>query len=835
MAKKAKLKKQRPKGKLAGKTVALVGKFGYSDYERPKYEALVTRAGGKLVDAAKSESAYLFIGEGRGGKPPGIVAQIQKRHPAVQVFDLAGIARLMAPTRDELLAEIKAGEFEDDRWEELDDLFRQLPAPLNLSRTDFRGANLSGAHLGRALLTGCDFRGADLSYAEIAIGHAVERAKFDDANLDAAKVLQSEDCRFRGADLRETWLTSTQYGRARHVRADFRRAKMHQAGLDRGEFVECTFREADLTDAELEHSTFVAADFIGANLTRAHATEAKLDRANFTDATLQRADLRNASLVGADLTRADLREAVLTGADLTGAKVDGADFTGAVLTGAKVQGLDIARAKNCQIPVVRTPGPNLLEFAKLTAGSKNFRTSADVDLGAGEYAELELESAVRGGRRYTNAGSRYRRDEHQSFDWIDAPTVEQGLINLADRWPNATLRLDSIKVKGAGSLRGKKLQELTLAAWSEAFGIQAASADELAKTKASQQAAVEQLREAVLAELRGGPAGIEKWNTRPKRDKEQIGPLTGLDLSGAKLAGLVVEYGDLRGCRFDRANLKGARLFSSNLEGATFDGANLERASLAYSDCPGGSFVGTNLKRANLSTCKLQGANLRDADLTGASLEYAHVYGTDLTGAKAKGVDWKNAYYNGLTRFPAGFAPTAEMERVPDPPAAPGTVPAAVPGSLDFPAFYERLTEKIEPGRLTNATKMLKAERFQLYSEVKPESLTGIVRSQSEKDRVYSCRLASDGKFGCCTQNLRPCGGLGGAVCKHLLVLVIGLAKAGQVDPATVDNWIDTSRARKPELDKDAMSEAFLKYKGAEAGEVDWRPTETLPEDFYAM
>jgi hypothetical protein len=31
------------------------------------------------------------------------------------------------------------------------------------------------------------------------------------------------------------------------------------------------------------------------------------------------------------------------------------------------------------------------------------------------------------------------------------------------------------------------------------------------------------------------------------------------------------------------------------------------------------------------------------------------------------------------------------------------------------------------------------------------------------------------------------------------------------------------------------MTEAFLQYKGAEAGEVDWRPTETIPEDFYAV
>ena len=38
-----------------------------------------------------------------------------------------------------------------------------------------------------------------------------------------------------------------------------------------------------------------------------------------------------------------------------------------------------------------------------------------------------------------------------------------------------------------------------------------------------------------------------------------------------------------------------------------------------------------------------------------------------------------------------------------------------------------------------------------------------------------------------------------------------------------------------PTLDAEAMTATFLKYKGAEAGDVDWRPTETIPEDFYAM
>jgi len=44
-----------------------------------------------------------------------------------------------------------------------------------------------------------------------------------------------------------------------------------------------------------------------------------------------------------------------------------------------------------------------------------------------------------------------------------------------------------------------------------------------------------------------------------------------------------------------------------------------------------------------------------------------------------------------------------------------------------------------------------------------------------------------------------------------------------------------SSRLKKSVLDKDLMSATFLRYKGAEAGEADWRPTETIPEDYDTL
>jgi len=153
----------------------------------------------------------------------------------------------------------------------------------------------------------------------------------------------------------------------------------------------------------------------------------------------------------------------------------------------------------------------------------------------------------------------------------------------------------------------------------------------------------------------------------------------------------------------------------------------------------------------------------------------------------------------------------------------------------DVASFLQALEVRIEKPKIDKATKMLKASGFKLFNDVTDEHVSGVVKSQTDLDLVYACRVARDGQYACCTQNLNVCGGLRGSICKHLLVLIIGLVQAGELDPTTIDAWIAKTHSAKPELDKEAMGAIFIKYKGAEAGEVDWRPTETVPEDYYAL
>jgi uncharacterized protein YjbI with pentapeptide repeats len=382
-------------------------------------------------------------------------------------------------------------------------------------------------------------------------------------------------------------------------------------------------------------------------------------------------------------------------------------------------------------------------------------------------------------------------------------------------------------------MQGKKLASLAMAAWSEAFGVSAVSPEALQKQKADQEAALQEMCQAMLAEIRGGKAGIKKWNARPKRERNEMGPMHALDFKNAKLAGIDLSDRDLQGCTFEGANLRKASLWSCKVETAKFAHADLTDARMAFIHADSASFEGAKLRGCDIHIATLTNVRFRGADLTGAKLDFSWLEGADFTGATLQDVDFTRARYNERTIFPKGFTPPENMQWTGPPPDL--SLAPAAPGTLDFPTFYRRLAHKVDPSRLAKALAMLKAERFQLFSEVADGALVGVVKSQSSKELVYSCRLTAEGAFGCCTQNLRPCGGLQGALCKHLLVLLVGLAKAGQLDPATGEAWAEASKKHKPAIDQQIMSDTFVRYKGAQAGEIDWRPTETIPEDYYAL
>ena len=167
--------------------------------------------------------------------------------------------------------------------------------------------------------------------------------------------------------------------------------------------------------------------------------------------------------------------------------------------------------------------------------------------------------------------------------------------------------------------------------------------------------------------------------------------------------------------------------------------------------------------------------------------------------------------------------------------AKPARKAGAAPVNATLGTLFTELDKAVGDGRMDKVRKMLRADRFQLFSEVNDDKVTAVIKSQTDPSLFYACSVDKGGRYMCCTQNLYPCGGLRGKPCKHLLVMLVGLAQGQQIDPAVALQWARATKGKAPALDKDAVSATFIRYKGAEAGEVDWRPTETIPEDYYAF
>ena len=161
--------------------------------------------------------------------------------------------------------------------------------------------------------------------------------------------------------------------------------------------------------------------------------------------------------------------------------------------------------------------------------------------------------------------------------------------------------------------------------------------------------------------------------------------------------------------------------------------------------------------------------------------------------------------------------------------------PKKAGGALDFPGFISQLYGHVDEGKLGRALDMLRSDRFKLFTRLDEKHLVGVVRSQSGSGSVYASWLTPDGHYGCSQPDLTDCMGLQGASCKHLLVLVVGLARTGQLPMAQALQWIRAANGKGPRKNTTLCAETFVQYKGAEAGQVDWRPTETIPEDFYAL
>jgi BTB/POZ domain-containing protein KCTD9 len=138
--------------------------------------------------------------------------------------------------------------------------------------------------------------------------------------------------------------------------------------------------------------------------------------------------------------------------------------------------------------------------------------------------------------------------------------------------------------------------------------------------------------------------------------------LSGLDASGAYLAGINLKKGIFGGANFQRAYL-----VDTNLQEAYFWKANFKRANLVYANLQEADFEEANLQEAYLAEANLRGANLQGTNFTKTDFCTNYQIKTkcaDFRGAKGltpeqikKAIYWQQACYDPEFRKQLGLPP----------------------------------------------------------------------------------------------------------------------------------------------------------------------------------
>lgn len=440
-------------------------------------------------------------------------------------------------------------------------------------------------------------------------------------------------------------------------------------------------------------------------------------------------------------------------------------------------------------------------------------------------------------RSYPGEGTRARRRDPNPNPNEERYTFGEAMTLLVQGLPGAKLLINTVKAKCKnGSLQGPELKKAAIAAWCEAIGVDVPTAKDLKEAKAASRSKTTDKRKEVEEQLRSGKDGISKWNCQSDTDKKAL-DLKKLDLSDAELMSVDFTTLELGGSNLSGANLTSAKLWGTKVKRCNFDKCTSDTGDFRHLAADESSFKNATFKNSKFQSSSLENAVLTNANFTNSAFDRANLGGVDLTVAKFVNCTFDEAYFDEATKFPDDFDQGSLQwaGKGIDPRKLKTFNESHAHEELDFESFMQRMKKSIDSERMKKAVSMLKKETFELFSEVTDESVTGIVKSQRDPELFYSCRLMQDGQYSCCTQNLNVCGGLRGAICKHILVLILGLAKANELNPNKADLWAHASALHQAKLDKDIASQTFLKYKGVEAGEIDWRPTETTPEDFYAL
>lgn len=318
-----------------------------------------------------------------------------------------------------------------------------------------------------------------------------------------------------------------------------------------------------------------------------------------------------------------------------------------------------------------------------------------------------------------------------------------------------------------------------------------------------------------------------------------------LDLEGANLSR--IKY---RGAHLGRLSLKNTDFSGSILDWADFTAAHISGASFRESSANCAKFGLARAVEADFTRAELKGADFSGANLTNAVFAGIDLIKADFSKANIRGVDfsscshlehakWTGAKYNSRTIFPENFQQREQLKWIGkgcDPVLARKKV-AMVDEivKVDFTELLVRLHDQVDRMRLVDAVNLVNDDYFQLLTEQDASGLIGVVKSKVHSERVAACRLTANGNFCCCNRNLSICSEMRGSMCKHILALILGATWNRAIDTTTMTRWIVASRFEKPKVDQKIMTAVFLRFASVKNEDVDWRPAELIPEDYYVF
>jgi len=805
-------------------TASVAGKSFWLDrkirlWTRSQLGTQLAVRGGSVRDAIAAGLDYVVLDRSRwaGTAAP----EEEARACGAAVLSLDEFYALLCPSRDEALAVLRGGRANRERWEAL------LPLVSSPVEIDLAGADLSGLDLAGFLFRRCDLAGANLAGTNLAGATLSGPADVDFtkvAGLRGVSVNSAVGCDFDGLDL-----TGAKLG-GRFERCSFRRTNLRKAEAASVEWVDCVATGADLAEADFsgwkaERLNAPNLHAAGATLSRAALREAHLAGSIFREALLDEAvlagahleqgdftgaDLREADLTDADLRRAGFRRANLADADFTGAKTSGAAFESSHRRGAK--GLAVTETsakKKAATPPPPPYGGRLVALTEALAPAENWLLTFVLAHRTEGPVTWSFEPAGRGRFRVT-CQTRAETTPTPTGDWARA------LFDLeATQREATTLQVDTVRL--LPQALADELELLPVQAVCELFG---AHVPEALPVPRSLYTA---LANGVEAFLREGEPARQLLRFADERERFALLSLAGANLAGIDLGGMDLGRIDAAGVNLAGAHLTKVQLHEATLRDARLDRAVLKKARLDGADCRAATARAADLREANLKGSDWRAADLRDADLKKANLAQARLEGADLTGADLDGVQAHLTRYDAATVFPDGFQPqggwistSGELMSIP----------------TDYPSLVQLLGYVLQP-RWSHVAPHVTAGLAPLWAEADADRAHAVVPAAVGATTFLACRITSAGRFQCATPDLTPCPDAADGVCRHVVCLVLSLVQRERLSAEDAARWLQRSLAHDVGLDRDALGEIFARY--AETIQADYRPNETLPEDYYAL